>query len=62
MSLGEKRKLAILSAFMHDPQVLILDEPTSGLDPIMQEVFIQLLRQEKPKEKRFCYQVMFFRS
>ncbi|HOA64143.1 MAG TPA: ABC transporter ATP-binding protein [Bacilli bacterium] len=51
MSLGEKRKLAILSAFMHDPQVLILDEPTSGLDPIMQEVFIQLLRQEKAKGK-----------
>ena len=29
MSLGVKRKLAIVVAFMHDPEVLILDEPTS---------------------------------
>ena len=39
MSLGEKRKLAIVAAFMNDPDVLILDEPTSGLDPVMQNVF-----------------------
>ena len=32
MSLGVKRKLAVVTAFMHDPDVLILDEPTSGLD------------------------------
>jgi ABC-2 type transport system ATP-binding protein len=32
MSLGMKRKLAIVTAFMHDPQILVLDEPTSGLD------------------------------
>jgi ABC-2 type transport system ATP-binding protein len=39
MSLGVKRKLAIVSAFQGDPDVLVLDEPTSGLDPLMQEVF-----------------------
>ena len=33
MSLGVKRKLAIVTAFMSDPDVLILDEPTVGLDP-----------------------------
>ncbi len=32
MSLGMKRKLAIVTAFMHDPRILALDEPTSGLD------------------------------
>lgn len=47
MSLGVKRKLAIVTAFMSDPDVLILDEPTSGLDPVMQERFVQLIRSEK---------------
>lgn len=47
MSLGVKRKLAIVTAFMSDPEVLILDEPTSGLDPVMQETFIQFIHSEK---------------
>lgn len=47
MSLGVKRKLAIVVAFMSDPDVLILDEPTSGLDPVMQEVFIEFIKEEK---------------
>lgn len=51
MSLGVKRKLAVVSAFMSDPDVLILDEPTSGLDPVMQEVFIQLIHEEKERGK-----------
>lgn len=51
MSLGNKRKLAVVTAFMHDPQVLILDEPTSGLDPIMQERFIQFVLAEKEAGK-----------
>ena len=51
MSLGVKRKLAIVTAFMHDPDVLILDEPTSGLDPIMQDTFIEFIKQEKEKGK-----------
>lgn len=51
MSLGVKRKLAIVVAFMSDPDILILDEPTSGLDPVMQEVFIQLIKNEKERGK-----------
>ena len=51
MSLGEKRKLAIVAAFMHDPQILILDEPTSGLDPVMQQEFITFIREEKARGK-----------
>lgn len=51
MSLGTKRKLAIVTAFMSDPSILILDEPTSGLDPIMQDVFINFIKQEKKRGK-----------
>ena len=51
MSLGVKRKLAIVSAFMNDPEVLILDEPTSGLDIVMQEKFIDFIKKEKKRGK-----------
>ena len=51
MSLGIKRKLAIVAAFMSDPDVLILDEPTSGLDPVMQEVFVKFIHEEKKRGK-----------
>lgn len=51
MSLGVKRKLAVVAAFMHDPDILILDEPTSGLDPVMQEIFIEFVRREKARGK-----------
>ena len=51
MSLGDKRKLAIVTAFMGDPELLILDEPTSGLDPVMQQVFIDFIKEEKQRGK-----------
>ncbi|OOE12310.1 ABC transporter ATP-binding protein [Fictibacillus arsenicus] len=51
MSKGMKQKVGIIAAFMHDPEVLILDEPTSGLDPLMQRVFIDLILEEKKKNK-----------
>lgn len=51
MSLGVKRKLAIVTAFMSDPKVLILDEPTSGLDPVMQQRFIDFIVEEKQRGK-----------
>jgi ABC-2 type transport system ATP-binding protein len=51
MSLGNKRKLAIITAFMADSDVLILDEPTSGLDPVMQAAFTDFLKDEKRRGK-----------
>lgn len=51
MSKGMKQKLAIVAAFMHDPDILILDEPTSGLDPLMQKKFMTLLNEEKQNGK-----------
>ncbi|CCG56516.1 ABC transporter-like protein [Brachyspira pilosicoli WesB] len=49
MSKGTKQKIAIVCAFMNDPEVVILDEPTSGLDPLMQKKFIELILEEKKK-------------
>lgn len=49
MSKGMKQKVGIVTAFMHEPKILILDEPTSGLDPLMQNRFVELIDQEKKK-------------
>jgi len=46
-SSGNKRKLGLLLAFMHRPDLLILDEPTSGLDPLNQQEFYELLREAR---------------
>lgn len=52
MSLGVRRKLAVVTAFMHDPGILLLDEPTSGLDLMMQQNFIEFVLSEKHRGKR----------
>ena len=46
-STGNKRKVALVQAFMHRPRVLILDEPTAGLDPINQQEFNRLVGEVK---------------
>ena len=51
MSKGMKQKIGIVCAFMHDPQIIIMDEPTSGLDPLMQEIFVDLVKKEKAAGK-----------
>ena len=55
LSLGNLKKLGIILSFMHEPELLILDEPTSGLDPIMQNVFYDLLKEEKKKGNTIFY-------
>jgi len=55
LSLGNLKKLGIVLALMHEPEILILDEPTSGLDPIMQQTFYNLLLEEKKKGTTILY-------
>jgi ABC-2 type transport system ATP-binding protein len=49
LSKGNKQKISIISAFMHEPDVLILDEPTSGLDPLLQQETYDLILEAKAK-------------
>lgn len=49
LSFGNRKKVAIVCALQHRPELLVLDEPTSGLDPLMQKEFFDILR-ERNKE------------
>lgn len=49
LSYGNKKKVAIIQALLHSPNLLIFDEPTSGLDPLIQNEFFEILREEKKK-------------
>jgi len=49
LSRGNKQKIALIAAFMCDPELVILDEPSSGLDPLMQQHFLDLVREESQK-------------
>lgn len=55
LSLGNKKKVGIVLALAHDPEIIILDEPTSGLDPIIQQTFYRIIREEKAKGKTIIY-------
>lgn len=49
LSLGNKKKVAIVCAMIHHPELLILDEPTNGLDPLIHARLFRLMK-EKQKE------------
>lgn len=49
MSKGNKQKVGVIQAFMHDPDLLLLDEPTSGLDPIVQREFDDILDEARSR-------------
>jgi len=75
LSTGNKRKVAVVQAFMHRPALLILDEPTAGLDPLVQHEFYHLLGEASatgqtvflsshllPEMQRACDRVAFVRD
>jgi len=43
LSKGNRQKVGVVQAFMHEPDLLVLDEPTSGLDPLLQREFLDLV-------------------
>lgn len=45
LSFGNRKKVAIVCALQHNPELLILDEPTSGLDPLMQREFFDIIKE-----------------
>jgi ABC-2 type transport system ATP-binding protein len=47
LSHGNKQKVGIVQAFMHQPEILVLDEPTTGLDPLVQREFLGLVREAR---------------
>lgn len=49
LSSGNRRKVAVVLAFLVNAELLILDEPTGGLDPLMQREFIDLLRDARDR-------------
>jgi ABC-2 type transport system ATP-binding protein len=75
LSSGNRRKIGLIQAFMHHPELLILDEPTSGLDPLVQHEFYHLLDEAReagqtvflsshvlPEVQRVCDRAAFIRE
>jgi ABC-2 type transport system ATP-binding protein len=49
LSKGNRQKVGVIQAFMHEPELLILDEPTSGLDPLMTREFLSMATEARAK-------------
>jgi ABC-2 type transport system ATP-binding protein len=47
LSTGNRRKVAVVQALMHDPDVLVLDEATGGLDPLLQRSVLGMVRERR---------------
>jgi len=75
LSHGNKQKLGLIQAFMHEPDLLVLDEPTQGLDPLVQQSFFGLIDEARargasvflsshvlPEVERVCDRVAIIRE
>ncbi len=75
LSHGNKRKVGLIQAMMHEPDLLVMDEPTQGLDPLVQHEFYALIDEARargatvflsshvmPEVERVCDQVAIIRE
>jgi ABC-2 type transport system ATP-binding protein len=75
LSMGNKKKVAVIQSLIHNPRLLILDEPTSGLDPLIQNHFFDILNEQNEKGttiffsshvlsdvEKFCHRVAFIKD
>ena len=75
LSMGNKKKLAVVQSLIHNPRLLILDEPTSGLDPLIQNHLFDILNEQNKNGttiffsshvlsdvEKFCHRVAFIKE
>jgi sodium transport system ATP-binding protein len=62
MSTGQKQKVSIARALVHDPPVLIFDEPTNGLDVLVQRSVLQQVKSLRDRGKCIVYSTHIFRE
>ena len=75
LSMGNKKKVAVVQSLIHSPRLLILDEPTSGLDPLIQNHLFDILNEQNEKGttiffsshvlsdvEKFCHRVAFIKD
>ncbi|MBT8378944.1 MAG: ABC transporter ATP-binding protein [Ignavibacteria bacterium] len=75
LSMGNKKKVAVIQSLVHNPRLLILDEPTSGLDPLIQNHLFEILNEQNEKGatiffsshvlsdvEKFCHRVAFIKD
>jgi len=75
LSMGNKKKVAVVQSLIHEPRLLILDEPTIGLDPLIQNHLFDILHEQNEKGttlffsshvlsdvEKFCHRVAFIKE
>lgn len=75
LSMGNKKKVAVVQSLIHKPRLLILDEPTSGLDPLIQNHLFEILNEQNEMGttiffsshvlsdvEKFCHRIAFIKE
>jgi len=55
LSSGQKQRVSIARAVVHDPPIYVLDEPTAALDPVASEAVLEFVREGKRTQKAVLF-------